>query len=184
MAEYTDQWAVSGRKNIFGETVKVVEMQSEGGAAGAMHGALQAGALASSYTASQGLLLMIPNMYKMAGEMLPGVLHVSARQIATHALSIFGEHSDIYATRPTGFALLASGSVQEIMDMGAVAHLAAIRSKIPFLHFFDGFRSSHEIQKVEVWDYKDLAKLVDHDAIAQFRQKALNPESGAFKGLK
>ncbi|MBT3424139.1 MAG: pyruvate:ferredoxin (flavodoxin) oxidoreductase, partial [Bacteroidetes bacterium] len=159
MAEYVDEWASSGRKNLFGETVEVSEMQSEGGASGAVHGALQAGALTSTYTASQGLLLMIPNMYKIAGELLPGVFHVSARSVAAHALSIFGDHSDIYATRQTGFALLSSGSVQQIMDLAGVAHLAAIKSRIPFVHFFDGFRSSHEIQKVEALtedDFRDL----------------------------
>ena len=149
MAEYVDEWAAYGRKNIFGETVRVVEMQSEGGAAGAVHGSMQAGALTTTYTASQGLLLMIPNMYKMAGELLPAVFHVSARSLAAQALSIFGDHSDIYSTRQTGFAMLATGSVQEIMDIAGIAHLAAIRSRVPFMHFFDGFRTSHEIQKVE-----------------------------------
>ena len=149
MAEYVDEWAAHGLKNMFGEEVKVVEMQSEAGAAGAVHGALQSGALTTTYTASQGLLLMIPNMYKIAGELLPGVFHVSARTVAAHALSIFGDHGDIYATRQTGFALLASGGIQEIMDLAGVAHLAAIKSRVPFLHFFDGFRSSHEIQKIE-----------------------------------
>jgi len=148
MAEYIDEWAAHGRKNIFGETVKVEEMQSEAGAAGAVHGSLQSGALTSTFTASQGLLLMIPNMYKMSGELLPAVFHVSARSVAAHALSIFGDHSDVMATRQTGFAMLATGSIQEIMDLGGIAHLAAIKAKIPFLHFFDGFRSSHEIQKV------------------------------------
>ncbi|BDU50888.1 pyruvate:ferredoxin (flavodoxin) oxidoreductase [Haliovirga abyssi] len=182
MAEYTDEWGAHGRKNIFGTTVKLVEMQSEAGASGAVHGALQAGALTTTYTASQGLLLMVPNMYKIAGELLPGVFHVSARNIATHALSIFGEHSDVYATRQTGFAMLASGGVQEVMDLGAVAHLAAIKGRVPFLHFFDGFRTSHEIQKVEAWDYDDLAKLVDYDAIKEFKARALNPEHPVTRG--
>src|SRR3989339_847591 len=160
MAENVDEWSATGRKNIFGETVKVIEMQSEAGAAGALHGSLQAGALTTTYTASQGLLLMIPNMYKIAGELLPGVFHVSARTIASQALSIFGDHSDVMAPRQTGFALLASGSVQEIMDLAGVAHLSAIKSRIPFLHFFDGFRSSAEVQKIEELDIKDLSKLV------------------------
>lgn len=154
MAEHVDEWAAAGRKNIFGETVTVQEMQSEAGAAGALHGSLQAGALTTTYTASQGLLLMIPNMYKIAGELLPGVFHVSARTLAAHSLCIFGDQGDVMACRQTGFALLASGSVQEVMDIGGVAHLAAIKSRIPFLHFFDGFRTSHEIQKVEVMDYE------------------------------
>ena len=150
MAEYVDEWSANGLKNMFGETLKVVEMQSEAGAAGALHGALQAGALGTTFTASQGLLLMIPNMYKMSGELLPAVFHVSARTIAAHSLSIFGDHSDVYATRQTGFAMMASGSVQEIMDLAGVAHLSAIKSRIPFLHFFDGFRSSAEVQKIEM----------------------------------
>jgi pyruvate-ferredoxin/flavodoxin oxidoreductase len=182
MAEHTDSWAANGKKNIFGDTVKVVEMQSEAGAAGVVHGALQAGALTTTYTASQGLLLMLPNMYKIAGELLPGVFHVSARTIASHALSIFGDHSDVYSARMTGFALLASGSVQEVMDLGAVAHLAALKGKIPFLHFFDGFRTSHEIQKIRAWDYETLANLIDYDALNQFRQQALNPESPVTRG--
>ncbi|HPK56527.1 MAG TPA: pyruvate:ferredoxin (flavodoxin) oxidoreductase, partial [Spirochaetota bacterium] len=168
--------------NIFGEPVKVVEMQSEGGAAGAVHGSLQAGALTTTYTASQGLLLMIPNMYKIAGELLPGVLHVSARALASHALSIFGDHTDVYSTRQTGFAMLCTGSVQEVMDIGSVAHLAAIKSRVPFLHFFDGFRTSHEIQKVEVIDYAELAKLVDMDAVKKFREEALNPNHPVTRG--
>jgi len=176
MAEYIDEWSANGLKNIFGEQVKVVEMQSEAGAAGAVHGALQAGTLCSTFTASQGLLLMIPNMYKIAAELLPGVFHVSARTIAAHALSIFGDHSDIYATRQTGFALLASGSVQEIMDLAGVAHLSAIKTKIPFLHFFDGFRSSSEVQKIEALQKEDLARLIDQDALKKFRDNALNPE--------
>ncbi len=182
MAEHVDEWAANGKKNVFGHEVKVVEMQSEGGASGAMHGALQAGALSSTYTASQGLLLMLPNMYKMAGEQLPGVFHVSARQIATHALSIFGEHSDVYAARPTGVALLASGSVQQVMDLGAVAHLAAIKSSMPFLHFFDGFRTSHEIQKIDALDYGELEKLIDQKALMKFRHNALNPENPVTRG--
>ncbi len=182
MAEHTDSWAAYGKKNIFGETVKVVEMQSEGGASGVVHGALQAGALTTTYTASQGLLLMIPNMYKMAGELLPAVLHVSARTLASHALSIFGEHSDVYAARATGFAMLASSSVQEVMDLGALAHLAAIKGRVPFLHFFDGFRTSHEIQKIEVWDYETLAKMVDYKALKEFRDRALNPEHPVTRG--
>ncbi len=182
MAEHTDAWAASGKKNIFGGPVKVVEMQSEGGASGVVHGALQAGSLTSTYTASQGLLLMLPNMYKIAGELLPGVFHVSARQIATHALSIFGEHSDIYAARPTGVAILAAGSVQEVMDLGAVAHLAAIKGRMPFIHFFDGFRTSHEIQKIDAWDYEDLKGLVDYKALDKFRKNSLNPETPCTRG--
>ena len=173
MAEYVDEWAARGKKNIFGQTVKVVEMQSEAGAAGTVHGSLAAGALTTTYTASQGLLLMIPNMYKIAGELLPCVLHVSARCVASHALNIFGDHSDVMACRQTGFAMLASSSVQEVMDLGAVAHLSTIKSKIPFLHFFDGFRTSHEIQKIEVLDYDDLAKLVDMDKVKEFKEHAL-----------
>ena len=182
MAEQVDEWSAHGRKNIFGQTVKVVEMQSEGGAAGTMHGSLASGALTTSYTASQGLLLMIPNMYKMAGELLPGVLHVSARAVASQALSIFGDHSDVMACRQTGFAMLATASVQEVMDIGAVAHLAAIKSRIPFLHFFDGFRTSSEMQKIECLDYEDLNRIVDHDAIAEFRKNALNPEHPVLRG--
>ncbi|MDT8903977.1 pyruvate:ferredoxin (flavodoxin) oxidoreductase [Anaeroselena agilis] len=182
MAEYVDSWAAEGRKNIFGQTVKVVEMQSEAGAAGATHGSLQGGALTTTFTASQGLLLMIPNMYKMAGELLPGVLHVSARAVAASALSIFGDHQDVMATRQTGFALLAESSVQQVMDLAAVAHLAAIEGRVPFVNFFDGFRTSHEIQKVETWDYDDLAKLIDRDALAGFRQRALNPSRPCIRG--
>ena len=159
MAEVTDEWAAKGKKNIFGRTVKIAEMQSEGGAAGAVHGSLTAGALTTTYTASQGLLLMIPNMYKMAGEMLPSVIHVSARCVASHALNIFGDHSDIYACRQTGYAMLCANNVQETMDLGAVAHLSAIEGRVPFLHFFDGFRTSHEIQKIEIWDYEDLKEM-------------------------
>ena len=182
MAENVDQWSADGLKNIFGETVDVVEMQSEAGAAGAVHGSLQAGALTTTFTASQGLLLMIPNMYKIAGELLPTVFHVSARALAAHALNIFGDHQDVMACRQTGFALLASGSVQETMDLGGVAHLASIKSRVPFLHFFDGFRTSHEIQKVEVMDYEDLKNLVDMDAIKEFRDRALNPEHPVLRG--
>src|SRR5690606_11204232 len=169
MAEYVDEWAAGGRKNIFGETVKLEEMQSEAGAAGAVHGALQAGALTSTFTASQGLLLMIPNMYKIAGELLPGVFHVSARTVAAHALSIFGDHSDVMSTRMTGFAMLATSSVQEIMDLAPVAHLAAIKGRVPFLHFFDGFRTSHEIQKIEELDAEDFINIIDWKAIEEFR---------------
>ena len=182
MAENVDEWAAHGRKNIFGDEVKVVEMQSEAGAAGAVHGSLQAGVLTTTFTASQGLLLMIPNMYKMAGELLPGVFHVSARTVAAHALSIFGDHSDVYATRQTGFALLATGSIQEIMDLAGVAHLASISSRVPFLHFFDGFRSSHEIQKIESFENEDMAKLIDYKALQEFRDRALNPEHPVTRG--
>ena len=182
MAEVSDEWAAQGKKNIFGQTVKLVEMQSEAGAAGAVHGSLAAGALTTTYTASQGLLLMIPNMYKIAGELLPSVIHVSARAVASHALSIFGDHSDIYACRQTGYAMLCSSSVQEVMDLGAVAHLATIKSRVPFLHFFDGFRTSHEIQKIEVWDYEDLKDMIDMDAVDAFRKRALNPEHPVLHG--
>lgn len=182
MADLTDSWSAAGQKNIFGQEVKVIEMQSEGGAAGTVHGSLTAGALTTTYTASQGLLLMIPNMYKIAGELLPCVIHCSARALATHALSIFGDHSDVMACRQTGFAMLASTNPQEVMDLGAVAHLAAIKGRVPFLHFFDGFRTSHEIQKVAVWDYKDLAEMVDYDAIKAFRARALNPEHPVLRG--
>ncbi|AEF16297.1 pyruvate ferredoxin/flavodoxin oxidoreductase [Thermoanaerobacterium xylanolyticum LX-11] len=182
MAESVDEWAAHGKKNIFGDTVKVVEMQSEAGAAGAVHGSLQGGALTTTYTASQGLLLMIPNMYKIAGELLPGVFHVSARAVAAHALSIFGDHQDVMACRQTGFALLASNSVQEVMDLGCIAHLSAIKSRVPFLHFFDGFRTSHEIKKIEVIDYEDLKKLVDYNAVNEFRNRALNSEHPVIRG--
>ena len=182
MAENIDEWAANGLKNIFGEQVKVVEMQSEAGAAGAIHGALQTGALCSTFTASQGLLLMIPNMYKIAAELLPGVFHVSARTVAAHALSIFGDHSDVYATRQTGFAMLCSGSVQEIMDLAGVAHLSAIKSRIPFLHFFDGFRSSAEVQKIEMLEMEDLKKLLDWDALKRFRENAMNSEHPVTRG--
>ncbi|MDR2906446.1 MAG: pyruvate:ferredoxin (flavodoxin) oxidoreductase, partial [Bacteroidales bacterium] len=182
MAENVDEWAAAGRKNIFGDKVRVVEMQSEAGAAGAVHGSLQAGALTSTFTASQGLLLMIPNMYKIAGELLPGVFHVSARTLAGHALSIFGDHSDIYSTRQTGFAFLAAGSVQEVMDLAGVAHLTAIKSRVPFLHFFDGFRTSHEIQKIEALSEEDLLPLLDQKALQDFRDRALNPEHPVTRG--
>lgn len=182
MAEVIDEWSAHGRKNIFGQEVSVVELQSEAGAAGAVHGSLSAGALTTTFTASQGLLLMVPNMYKIAGEMLPGVFHVSARALASHALSIFGDHSDVMACRQTGFAMLASGSVQEVADLAGVAHLASIKSRLPFMHFFDGFRTSHEVQKVEVLDYEDLAKLTDMDAVKRFRQDALNPAHPVTKG--
>ena len=182
MAEMTDSWSATGLKNIFGERVKVMEMQSEAGAAGAVHGSLAAGALTTTYTASQGLLLMIPNMYKIAGELLPCVIHVSARCVASHALNIFGDHSDVYACRQTGFAMLAESNPQEIMDLGAVAHLSAIKGRVPFLNFFDGFRTSHEIQKIEVWDYDELASMIDKDALAAFRAHALNPNHPALRG--
>ena len=182
MAELIDDWAAHGKKNIFGQEVRVTEMQSEAGAAGAVHGSLSAGALTTTFTASQGLLLMIPNMYKIAGELLPAVFHVTARAVAGHALSIFGDHSDVMATRQTGFGLLASGSVQEVMDLAGVAHLTAIKSRVPFIHFFDGFRTSHEIQKIELIDYEDLKNLVDMDAVKAFRSRALNPEHPYTKG--
>ena len=183
MAEYVDEWAAAGRKNIFGETVLVQEMQSEGGAAGAVHGSLQAGALTTTYTASQGLLLMIPNMYKIAGELLPCVFHVSARTLASHSLSIFGDHQDVMSTRQTGFAMLAEGSVQEVMDLAGVAHLSTIRSRVPFVNFFDGFRTSHEIQKIEALENEDLAPLIDQKALAEFRARALNPEAPVMRGM-
>ena len=182
MADYVDQWAAQGKKNIFGSTVKVMEMQSEAGAAGTVHGSLNAGALTTTYTASQGLLLMIPNMYKIAGELLPCVFHVSARTVASHALNIFGDHSDVYACRQTGFAMLAETNPQEVMDLGAVAHLAAIKGRVPFINFFDGFRPSHEIQKIEVWDYEDLKEMCDMDAVEAFRKRALNPEHPTMRG--
>ena len=182
MAEFTDEWASKGKKNIFGQEVKLAELQSEAGAAGTVHGALAAGALTTTYTASQGLLLMIPNMYKIAGELLPGVFHVTARALATHALSIFGDHSDVMACRQTGFAMLATGNVQEVMDLGGVAHLCAIKGRVPFLHFFDGFRTSHEVQKIEVIDYEEFAGLVDMDAVKSFRKRALNPEHPVLRG--
>ena len=182
MAESVDEWAAYGKKNIFGQTVKIAEMQSEAGAAGTVHGALSAGALTTTFTSSQGLLLMIPNMYKIAGELLPGVLHVAARTVSTHALCIFGDHSDVMACRQTGFAMLASSSVQEVMDLGGIAHLASIKSRVPFVHIFDGFRTSHEIQKIEVLDYDDLRKMVDWDAVAEFRARALNPAHPVIRG--
>ena len=182
MAESTDQWATQGKKNIFGHPVKLVEMQSEAGAAGTVHGSLAAGALTTTYTASQGLLLMIPNMYKIAGELMPCVFDVSARAIASHALNIFGDHSDVYACRQTGFAMLCSSSVQEVMDLGAVAHLSTIKGSVPVLHFFDGFRTSHEIQKIEMWDNEDLADMVDYEALEKFRANALNPEHPVLRG--
>ena len=182
MADFVDQWSAKGQKNIFGSTVKVQEMQAESGAAGAVHGSLNAGALTTTYTASQGLLLMIPNMYKMAGELLPAVFHVTARAVASHTLSIFGDHSDIMACRQTGFAMLGEGNVQEVMDLAPVAHLAAIKGRVPFVNFFDGFRTSHEIQKVAVWDYEDLKEMCDMDAVKAFRDRALNPEHPTMRG--
>ncbi len=182
MADYVDQWSAAGRKNIFGDTVKVVEMQSEAGAAGTVHGSLAAGALTTTYTASQGLLLMIPNMYKIAGELLPSVFHVSARTVAAQALNIFGDHSDVYACRQTGFAMLAETNPQEVMDLGAVAHLASIEGRVPFINFFDGFRTSHEIQKIAIWDYDDLKDMVNMDAVNAFRNHSLNPERPAMRG--
>ena len=182
MADYVDQWSAQGRKNIFGTTVKVAEMQSEAGAAGTVHGSLAAGALTTTYTASQGLLLMIPNMYKIAGELLPSVFHVSARCVASHALNIFGDHSDVYACRQTGFAMLAETNTQEVMDLGAVAHLASIKGRVPFINFFDGFRTSHELQKIEIWDYEDLKEMCDMDAVEAFRKRALNPERPVMRG--
>ena len=182
MADYVDQWSAEGRKNVFGTTVKVAELESEAGAAGSVHGSLNAGALTTTYTASQGLLLMIPNMYKIAGELLPCVFHVSARAVASHALSIFGDHGDVYACRQTGFAMLAETNIQEIMDLSPVAHLSAIQGRVPFINFFDGFRTSHEMQKVAVWDYDDLADMLDWDAVKAFRERALNPEHPTMRG--
>ena len=182
MADFVDQWSANGLKNIFGTRVKVVEMQSEAGAAGAVHGSLGAGALTTTYTASQGLLLMIPNMYKIAAEQLPAVFHVSARTVSTQALNIFGDHSDVMACRQTGFAMLCEGNVQEVMDLSPVAHLAALEGKVPFINFFDGFRTSHEIQKIAVWDYEDLKDMCDMDAVAEFRRHALNPEHPHMRG--
>jgi pyruvate-ferredoxin/flavodoxin oxidoreductase len=182
MGEEVDAWAAHGRKNLFDQVLKVSELQSEGGAAGAVHGALSAGACATTFTASQGLLLMIPNMYKIAGELMPTVFHVSGRAIATQALSIFGDHQDVMATRQTGFALLSSNSVQEVMDLALVAHLSTLQASIPFLHFFDGFRTSHEIQKIEMIDYEDIKPLVNWDAIKKHRQRALNPEHPHQRG--
>ena len=183
MAEHIDEWAADGRKNLFGDTVSVQEMQSEGGAAGAVHGSLQAGALTSTFTASQGLLLMIPNMYKIAGELLPCVFHVSARTLASHSLCIFGDHSDVMACRQTGFAMLCEGSVQEVMDLSAVAHLATIESRVPFINFFDGFRTSHEYQKIEEISEDELRPLVDQKALAEFRSRALSPEHPVARGM-
>ena len=182
MADSVDQWSAEGRKNIFGNQVKVVEMQSEAGAAGTVHGSLAAGALTTTFTASQGLLLMIPNMYKIAAEQLPCVFDVSARTVATQSLNIFGDHSDVYACRQTGFAMLAETNPQEVMDLAPVAHLSAIEGKVPFINFFDGFRTSHEIQKIEIWDYKDLGEMVNMDAVKAFRDHALNPEHPAMRG--
>ncbi|MEG0785278.1 MAG: pyruvate:ferredoxin (flavodoxin) oxidoreductase, partial [Christensenella sp.] len=176
MAESCDEWAAAGRKNLFGQTMKITELQSEAGAAGAVHGSLAAGAFTSTFTASQGLLLMIPNMYKISGELLPAVFHVSARALAAHALSIFGDHSDIMAARQTGFAMLGAGSVQETMDMAAVSHLATLKAKVPFVHFFDGFRTSHEVSKIELLDYDKLAEMVDPKTIEEFRARGMNPD--------
>ena len=176
MAENVDEMAAKGKKNLFGQKVNIIEMESEAGAAGAVHGSLQAGALTTTYTASQGMLLMIPNMYKISGELLPGVFHVSARALATSSLNIFGDHQDVMAARQTGMAMLVESSVQEVMDLAAVAHLVAIKGKVPFLNFFDGFRTSHEIQKIEVIPYEELGKILDWDAVNAFRRNALNPE--------
>ena len=182
MAEVVDEWSAQGKKNIFGQTVNVVEMQSEAGAAGTFHGSLQAGALTTTFTASQGLLLMLPNMYKVAGELLPGVFHVSARAIASQALSIFGDHQDVMAARMTGCVMLAAGSVQEVADLAPVSHLAAIKGRLPFVNFFDGFRTSHEIQKVEVLDYEDYAEMIDREALKEFRSRALTPNNPVTRG--
>lgn len=182
MAESVDEWSAHGKKNIFGDTVHVAEMQSEGGAAGAFHGALQGGALTSTYTASQGMLLMLPNMYKVAGELLPGVFHIAARALANHALSIFGDHQDVMSARATGCAMLAESNVQEIMDLAGIAHLAAIKGRVPFINFFDGFRTSHEIQKVKVMEYDELEPLIDKEALAAFRARALNPDRPVIRG--
>lgn len=182
MAEAVDEWAAKGKKNIFGKPVKLMEMQSEGGAAGTLHGSLQAGALSTTYTSSQGLLLMIPNLYKIAGELLPGVFHVSARSLASNALSIFGDHQDVMSIRQTGAALLSSGTVQECMDLGCIAHLSAISSRIPFVHFFDGFRTSHEIQKIEIIEEETIKELVDYEAVSAFRGRALNPDHPVLRG--
>ena len=182
MAEHVDEMAAKGVKNLFGQKVKVIELQSEAGAAGAVHGSLQAGALTTTYTASQGFLLMIPNLYKVAGELLPGVFHVSARALAANSLNIFGDHQDVMAARQTGCAMLAEASVQEVMDLSAVAHLVAIKGRVPFINFFDGFRTSHEIQKIEMVDYEDLGKLLDWDAVKAFRRRALNPDHPVLRG--
>ncbi|MEL7655786.1 MAG: pyruvate:ferredoxin (flavodoxin) oxidoreductase, partial [Bacillota bacterium] len=181
MAEKTDEWSAAGRKNIFGQTVRLVEMQSEAGAAGVVHGALETGSLAASFTSSQGLMLMIPTMHRISGQRHPGVLHVAARTVGTHAFSIFGDHSDVMNCRQTGFAMLSTGSVQEVMDLAVIAHLAAIHARIPFLHFFDGFRTSHEIQKVEALQYEDLARLIDKEALEAFRKNAINPEEPVMR---
>jgi pyruvate-ferredoxin/flavodoxin oxidoreductase len=181
MGEYADTWAANNRKNIFGETVDVVEMQSEAGAAGAIHGSLTAGALTTTFTASQGLMLMLPNMHKIAGEMLPTVFHVSARSLACQSLSIFGDHSDVMSARNTGFALMAASSLQEIMDLGVVSHLSTLKSKVPFLNFFDGFRNSHEIQKIEMIDYDTMRELLDMSYVEDFRSRALNPDQPRVK---
>ena len=182
MAEVADEWSTAGRENMFGQKLRLAEMQSEAGAAGAVHGSLSAGALTVTYTASQGLLLMIPNMYKISGELLPTVFHVSARALAAHSLNIFGDHSDVMACRQTGFAMLASNSVQEVMDLALVAHLSTLKAKVPFLHFFDGFRTSHEVSKIEAIDYEDMKKLVDMKDIEDFRKRALNPDHPIQKG--
>jgi pyruvate-ferredoxin/flavodoxin oxidoreductase len=182
MAENVDEWTAQGKKNLFGQPVRLMEMQSEAGAAGAVHGALQAGALTTTYTASQGLLLMIPNLYKIAGELLPGVFHVSARALATNSLNIFGDHQDVMAVRQTGCAMLAENNVQQVMDLSAVAHLAAIKGRVPFINFFDGFRTSHEIQKIEVLEHEELAPLLDQEALNQFRRNALNPDHPVIRG--
>jgi len=182
MGEVADDWAAYGRKNIFGQFLKVREMQSEAGAAGAVHGSLAAGAFTTTYTASQGLLLMIPNMYKIAGELMPSVFHVSARTVASHALSIFGDHSDVMAVRQTGFAMMACASVQEVMDLATVCHLATIKARVPFVNFFDGFRTSHEVQKIEMIDYETMASLVDWNAVDNFRKRAMNPENPQLRG--
>ena len=182
MAEVVDEWSAQGLKNIFNQKVSVVELQSEAGAAGTFHGSLQAGALTTTFTASQGLLLMIPNMYKVSGELLPGVFHVSARALASQALSIFGDHQDVMAARQTGCVLLASGSVQEVADLAPVAHLSAIKGRLPFIHFFDGFRTSHEIQKIELLEYKDYESLIDKQALKAFRERALLPEHPVTRG--
>ena len=182
MADFVDQWSANGLKNVFGTQVKVVEMQSEAGAAGAVHGSLGAGALTTTYTASQGLLLMIPNMYKIAAEQLPSVFHVSARTVSTHALNIFGDHSDVMACRQTGFAMLCETNPQEVMDLSPVAHLAALEGKVPFINFFDGFRTSHEIQKIAVWDFEDLKEMTPMECVKAFRDHALNPEHPVMRG--
>ena len=183
MAELVDEWAANGKKNLFGRLMRVVEMQSEGGAAGAVHGSLQGGALTTTYTAAQGLLLMLPNMYRIAGELLPAVFHVSARALANNAWSVFGDHQDVMAARQTGFVLMASSSVQDTMNLAAVAHLSAIKSRVPFLHFFDGFRTSHEVQKIEVLEYEELDKLLDRDAVKAFRDHALSPDHPVHRGM-